>query len=96
MGPLTNPTHTECQVCGGVNCQTEEYQENPTRWTKGDDGWYLEGGKYRVVERTNYGNTGHYAIEEMICVWMPIRAKKRFIYRETLEAAQAWCEENAK
>jgi hypothetical protein len=29
MGPITSLTHTQCQACGGVNCQeTEEVNDS--------------------------------------------------------------------
>ena len=27
MGPLVNPTHTQCRACGRVNCQEPEVSD---------------------------------------------------------------------
>lgn len=50
-GPLSNLTHTECESCGGVNCQLPDDHEEETEMTDankaantGDD---LDGRRYR-------------------------------------------------
>jgi hypothetical protein len=67
-------------------------------WSKKGSSWVSEG--YAITTLPQYGSTQDYfAIHHIVAgAWFPVTNPKtnRHLYRRTLEAAQAWCDDDAK